>query len=327
MVALAKVWADDLNNEFSDQEDQQVQYREACWNLKQTMLLAGWSVVLSTDGTNAPNATDQWTSAAILLFGNGASPRAWIVLRSPDDWVVGTGLYNYILIGLDNATPSTNPRAITLRGSCRTFTGGSTTTYPTSAGDTWTHASVNLLGYTSVVRALWCAWWTEDGDVYFGIKGVGVSCFSTFLAFRSSGVLAETDGGAGIYRAFYLFVTSAAVTTDVVTWTTLQTGGSFRFFMQNEITPASNTLNWLSSVSYFASWPRGASDGGAIPDSPIDVGSNNATSGENRFLGQLVDVRGAPTNAPFNELIDGDTDPVELVCIGDIWMPCSARIL
>lgn len=97
--------------------------------------------------------------------------------------------------------------------------------------------------------------------------------------------------------------------------------------MQNGITPASNTLNLLSPVSYFSSWPRGASDGGAVPDAPIDIGTNSATSGENRFLGQMVDVRGAPTNAPFNELIDGDTDPIELVCIGDVWVPSSARIL
>lgn len=327
MVALAKVWSDDLNNEFSDQEDQQVQYRESCFYLKETLRLAGWTVVRSTDGTNAPDATDQWTSAAILLFGTGGSPRAWIVMQSPANWVVGTGLFNFILLGLNNATPSATPRAITLQGSCLTFTGGSITAYPTSAGSTWTHASVNILAYTGAVRARWNAWWTADGDIYFAIKGDGVSCISTFLAFRSSGVLATTDSGVGTYRASYLFSAQTAVTNPAITWTVLSTGGSFRIFMQNGLTPASNSTNWLSPVSYLAAWPRGASDGGAIPDAPIDVAANSATSGENRFLGQLVDVRGAPTNAPFNELIDGDTDPVRLVCVGAIWMPSSARLL
>lgn len=327
MVALAKVWSDDLNNEFSDQEDQQVQYRESCFYLKETLRLAGWTVVRSTDGTNAPDATDQWTSAAILLFGTGGSPRAWIVMQSPANWVVGAGLFNYILIGLNNATPSATPRAITLQGSVLTFTGGSISSYPTSAGSTWTHTSVNILAYTGAVRARWNAWWTADGDIYFAIKGDGVSCVSTFLSFRSSGVLAATDGGVGTYRAVYLFLTASSVTTDVVNWSNLQTGNSFRSFMQNGITPTSNSINWLSPLSYFTAWPRGQSDGGTIPDAPIDVGANNATTGENRYFGQQVDVRGAPTNAPFNELIDGDTDPVQLVCIGDIWMPSSARLL
>lgn len=327
MVALAKVWSDSLNNLFSSDTDQAVQYREAAYFWKEVYVDAGWTVTLSTNGTNVPDATDQWTSPGVLLYGSGVQPRAWIVLRSPANWVVGAGLFNWIMIGLEHVNTDATPQTIAYRGSASEFSGGSQTAFPTPVITPWMFSAINMLAYPAPVRARWNAWWTADGDVYFGIKGDGVSCLSTFAFARSSGVLADTDGGRGIFRAVYGFLPTTQVTTNVLTWTTLTSSTNTRAHTQDGTAFTSGFPIAISVASSLSSWLAGAADVGQVPDAPVELASNSATIGLNRYFGQFVDVRGAPANAPFNELIDGDTDPVRLVNLLALWMPSSARLL
>jgi hypothetical protein len=329
MVALAKVWSDDLNNLFSDQLDQRVQYREAIFAFVGAHLAAGWTVELSTDGTNAPDATNQWTSAAILLYGNAAQPRAWIVLRSPAGWAVGAGLYHYMLVGLENVNTSTTPRTWTQRGSTIPWTGGSTTTFPTTlnSGNTqWTRNGTNFLSWAAPARARWNAWWTADGDVWFALKGDGVAAVSMLACSHSSSFYADQDGGFGQYRGKFGLTVGATISTNQITWASLQ-AAFLRCSLADGGIPSSTTSGFASTVSILTAWALGANDVGRVPDAPIEAYTNTGSVSADRQFGELLDVRGSPNNAPFNLLIDGDTDPFRLVNIGCLWMPCSARLL
>jgi len=315
-----KTWASSLNNYLTSFDDQVSQYQEICYYLKVSMLAAGWTVALSTDGTNAPDATDQWTSAGILLNSTAAA-RAWIVMRSPLNWVTPSGAYIYILIGLNDAS-TTVPRAITLRYSSSSYSGGSTTAYPSSSNGA-THSITNIVPYATPRRSLWCSFYTADGDVIYAVKTVGQGYFSSAIVLHGDGGF--DDNGVGDLRALIGFC--AATEADALIWSIFGAANTWRGFSSNGGALSSNWI--ITQPLGSATFQVGRLPNGSIADTPIDVVNSNSTVP--RYLGQWLDVRGAPavtaTQVAFNEVQRDDTDPFRLVLIGGIWVPVEAAQL
>lgn len=338
MVDLLKAWHDDLNNLFTDDFDQRIQYREAAFYFIQAFISAGWVVERSTDGTNAPTASNQWTSPGVLLYGIPAQPVAWITLRSPDDYVDDDGNYVWILFALNHtnagiANPTDKPQLILLRHSSATFTGGATNAYPTTTGNTVDQSNTFLLSTGSVggtVRGRWNAWWTEDGDVMFVTKPDGSYTVPNLYFHVGPGGFADGGETCGPYRVAFFWAASNGI-GDSANWSQIRDGvNAYVYYRANGI-PSLNGGAFNSELSHLV-WTADRESTNRIPDAPIGrwINSNAVGFAGQRYLGQWLDVRGAPSTTggqPFNEVFDGDTDAIFYVLVGVLWVPSTERLL
>lgn len=132
MVAPIRTWTISLNNSFSDQDDQAVQFRESCFAFKQLLIAAGWTVARSSNGATA-DATDNWATAADVTFGSLGNG-SWVVLRSPVGWIQDSEqieLLFYINETNGGNTPQTAPIRIAPQG----YTGGAASVAATGSID------------------------------------------------------------------------------------------------------------------------------------------------------------------------------------------------
>lgn len=282
------------DNAFSSSSDQTIQFQEACYRAKVTATAAGWAVVRSSDGTTA-GAADYWTSAGALEIntsGNGA----WIVLSSPASWSSATV---YLLMYI-NASGS-NPVAMPVRMSTATYTSGSTSALPTTAGvETAVSTTPNILGHTSAATAYYYTWRTSRGDFAFATRLGSVSGLNSWLA-----VYSNTDasgGGSGNLRAWVHQVTNAASV-----FATLGVASAFGTSFLKALAPDGSVARTITSTSpawAASSWTSGLAVDGTTLDATIDL-IDNASAG--RRLGQWIDVYGAPTSLPFGETISSES--------------------
>jgi hypothetical protein len=315
-MELSKIWTSIPPIFFSDEESIAVQYTEASFQWKVLMVAAGHTVVLSTDGTNPPDATDQWTSAAVLTWGDTADPRAWIVLRSPTN-SPGTNQPVYTLLGLNAPAADTTPTIITLRMSTLPFTGGSETAYPTAPNEQ-THPMTTWISWSTPRRSLCMGWRTADGDVLYGLKPAGVPFFTSFFIYRGSGGF--NDSGYGAYRAVWGLIFTS-VDNDAMTWVAVSSGNSWRGCVSNgTITNAAGVFP--TSPLQTLTFNQGRLEDGSVPRALAYIFNN--TSATPRYYGIWLDVYGAPGEAPFAELEADDLDPYRLICIGCLWVPIAA---
>lgn len=113
-----------------------------------------WVVDYSCDSVVAgtPNdGVDRWAAAGNLVWGGGANPRSWIVLRQ-----TGIATNFELLIYLDSVS---SYQATIVVSPSAGFTGGTTTTRPTAtdeivliAGNSWGGASVNAASFLHVIK-------------------------------------------------------------------------------------------------------------------------------------------------------------------------------
>lgn len=321
MVTTIKTWYDDINNIFSSASQPQ-HYREAFFYLKQTYLSANWTVTLSCDSINAPSASDQILTPANVVWGNAAQARSWIVLRSPVGWCSSQ---IEVLLGADNSNASATPTTYTVRSATSAYSGGSVTTYPTAPTGFQTNSGTNLLFHTANLYAQWSAWWTADGDVYFGVKPIGTTfSFTTFHVSRSDGGF--VDGGRGAFRAMNWVATASSTNALQFSainnnWRAWRTTGAVLAGTPNMITTPANVLTYRYSRNTANS---------VTPGLPIYF-CNAVAGAEARFYGRWLDVLAVPIGNPANfagEVRDNEgTDAKRYVSIGTLYLPTSPASL
>lgn len=303
-MPISRDWTVSINNAFSSSSDQAIQYREALYNLKETLMDAGWAVKTSYRGAGSVSTGDTWTSASLLVY-DVAGTGAWIVLEN-----VGV----YALLFTDNAAADTTPQLIGWRISTQDYTGGTTSALPTTIGTetgAYTSASLNLIPWTTATDGRWCSWYTDRGDVMFGIKPKVGTNFRYFFLFTSN---EDADGGGVGGERWACWMRSSS-TTDVLTSTNLKPVTYWRALRDNGAATADITAHaavWDETVA--------PDHTGATLVRQIDLFHQQALWG--RYLGQVVDVYANPSNATFNTLIEAGS-PLSLRCIGDIsvWVP------
>lgn len=287
MVATVKSWSDDINNQFSSPSVAQ-QYREAFFYLLQTFLAAGWTVTLSCDSVNAPSAANQILSPANVVWGNGVQARSWFVVRSPAGWC-STPIE--AMIGAENVNTDTSPNTITVRAATSAYVGGSATAYPAAPTGFQTNSGTSLIFHSVDQLAQWSAWWTADGDIYFGTKPlVAALTFTSFIVFKSDGGFA--DGGRGPVRA--LFWVAIGNTTNALSYATIN--NNWRGWRADgTVIPAGAQLVQTAADVLTYRNAREVSEG-VTPGFPIFL--CNPAPTDARFYGRWLDVWALPIGNP-----------------------------
>jgi hypothetical protein len=312
MPTPIRTWTVSINNAFGTVSSQLIQFQEALWNLKSTLVAAGWTVTRSSNTVTA-SAADNWTSSTNVVLGL-AGAGSWIVLQSPSSWPNAPGPV-YVSLYVNNATGDTTPQTIGLRISTLEYTGGTTAALPTTLG-VETAVLTNgddIIPWTTYTTGNWASWRSSRGDVLFGVKPTGTNQFRFFTMLVSM----EDGNGDGVGTQRWFFY-SRNNTTNVLAATDLQSSANVR-----SVDAGGNTLVttgvlvsplWLGATA----WTGGLDFQGETNDMPIDVYQDSSSGG--RWMGQFVDAYAAPTNIPFGTTIGGDIT-FTFTAIGAIWVP------
>ena len=300
---------------FTSQVDQQVQYREACFNHKEAFVAAGWTVIDSVNGTgSAPAGTDTWNTTSDIVFAAGGSNHSWCQLRSPSGFLTDSETMD-IVLDCNNASPDTTPQQMELY--CATtpvFSGGTATARPTSAEETTVLTNGrNIIPWTAVTSGRWTSYYTSRGDVWFGVKPEGI------LEWRHVNHLFSNDnsnGGGEGNKRFVLFGRSDA-SFDVFFSSTLVSAANYR-----GLSPAGtdqDSANGACTAWDVTTWSGGISAGGQTISAPIDIFFDQSTRG--RPLGTWPDMYGVPTSLTAGTLDDSETGQTfRRVCFEDVFL-------
>lgn len=288
MATPNRNWTSTINLTFTDDFDQVLQYQEALFTLKETLKSAGWTVTLSSTGSGGSyGASDLWTSPADITPGSIFTPEAWITLESPAGFAGGSTIW--ILLGADD-TSATNPNQFEMRVSDAPYTGGGTGALPSTAGttDTISTSGDDILPWSTTTPGRMLAAYTDQGDVLFGVKDAGVPSFDFFLILMG---MTDGDGGGTGDRRFVLWSTSFGLEGSTLESTTysvyLDAGGG------------GAGAGGLFSPLWQTGWTDGLDYSGSSLDDTVRAFQ---TSGNGRFVGELVDLYATPTNLPFGAL-------------------------
>lgn len=314
MVAPLRTWTIVMDTAFTDQLDQQVQYQEAVFNLKNTFINAGWTVSRSSDGATS-GASDLWVDAGDIQFSNsGAAARSWITLAPPSGWL-GAGETLELLIDCNNPNPDTTPQLVSIQAADQVYTGGTDQTPPTTAGLETTVITVgdNIIPWTSVETGRWTSWYSSRGDVMFGVKIQGTLQWRHFFMIHSN---TNADGGGQGGNRWYMFARDSA-TAEILTSGNLNSTSSWRGWDAGAAAldnPEAHSTCWQVTT-----WTNGLNFNGETITSPIDVLQDVAVRG--RAMGSLVDVYATPTTLTAGTLDDSETLQTQRrICFGDIML-------
>ncbi len=283
------------NNAFSNQSDQQVQYREVVFNFAQALINSGGggTVTRSSTGTTAGDG-NLWTAATdigIDTSGNGA----WIAISLGGNY---GGSTLHALLYTNNASADTTPQRVDLVYSTEAYSGGSSSTLPTTAGVQTTVEDMNLIPWTTVTTGRWSSWYTAAGDMMFGVKEEGGNMWRSFTM-----LFAFTDsdgGGQGSYRFANYHNHS---TTETLSHINLASSANWRGFVAGG-TAIATIISNSSIFSSTIAWTGGVTFDGSIVDDVINIFGIAANDG--RLVGQPPDVYAIQDNFPFGGLDDAE---------------------
>lgn len=250
MVQPIRSWTIAINQEPTDQTSQLTQYRDLIFAWKTNMVMAGWTVVRSSDGdagASAPGGgnvsdSDNWTSASVLGVDSTGGGGAWIILQAPSAFLSAGG--TLFMRAFVNEPNTTNPRIFSYNLSTATYTGGTTTSLPTTAGtetsvDT-TNQNVLAISSGSAEPVRYSTWRSTRGDTYFMVKREGIKAMEfAFICYSNE----DTNGaGQGEHRFFALqaagslfnsFLVTAARTFNAAGTTAVNGGIDFGNLLSN----------------------------------------------------------------------------------------------
>lgn len=287
MVTTVKTWTATLNNNLGSVSDQLVQYQTAMFNFVDKLLLAGWEVTWSTDGTQQ-GATNYWTSASTILVAAPGVAHSMIILQAPVAWGNPTSGNRYhLFLSCEDSAPSPNPNDFYFIFAPSTITCSSTTTKPTSptSSDGAVASTARLLNWTTVGAgraSYWHTTSTYQGDAFIFTK------LTTSNYFTQGFAVIDPIYARGNNRGLVVFQSSSAL---------LELSGSLVGCSAANATSTSTSVS-LNFPSV-GNWTDGKDASGAVGYWPIFV-TNNGAGQLSRYFGYLPDIWGSSATAAEN---------------------------
>ena len=325
MATFIKNWTVDANNILtSSNSDQVEQYKELFYSLHKMMLSASYTVAASSDGSVA-NTSDNINSSNDVTIGNSSQDRTWAVYNMPSGYEFSGSADNrpQILIQTDESNTDSNPQGInvSLCGVGLDVSGSlSTDSTPSTLGSSQSinNFDLNIHG-SSTSESLGIQYscvYSDEGDLIFLIKKVGSDPFFSCFIIRQ-GTTSQTGATGGRLTLIY--------GDNATNWSfefTSPFNGTFQQLVSSvdgsEVDNACEIVGVGSRAASTgindASWSNGLDERGELIDFPIFIFSD-ASFG--RYLGVWVDIRQVSNQTPVGAVIDGDTDPLRYVHIGD----------
>jgi len=286
------------------------------YNWKTAFLTAGWTVARSCDGVSVADA-DLWDGYTKCVWNTGSTARSWIVLRAP----VAMHPAMYVLIGLCGVagTNGNNYQIIYSSYSFTTaYTGGSTTTLPTAAGEvvirtgTFATGGYWLGGTASDVIMSFNAAYSSDGTCFrtvfctFAASPSGVGFFDFERAVDLIGAAswdANPVAVVGAYQPLYSNLNDAAA------WTAKLAGTA--------VTAYAATLGYGAAM--LGENQTHANETGGLGWNMTEIILVSATVGWRGPFGRLRDLYFGSTGNP-NGSTHPDSGDMEFVQFGHVVM-------
>ena len=320
MTTMVKTWTDTINQTYSSNVDQAVQYRESLYALLQLFLAAGWTLELSCNSVTA-NSSNNLTTAANFVYGtNGSQPLAYFVVRAPSGYGNPfnntTGGQLRICVVANNSNADTTPQTIDVYAGWGAYTlnGTPLSNRPTGPAGELSRTGVNFIPWATATTAYFSTWRTSAGDILIALKDSATSNFSTALWIN-----AESSALSTCTASLYFANSAGAAFGSTV----LGAASGWRAWVADGSGTASAALAAPTNAWAATSWTNGYEGAiGYLIGFDIDVFNNQATT-QGRYLGRISDIRGCPTAVAFNDRDSTDTDAQILRCAGDILVPVT----
>lgn len=168
----------------------------------------------------------------------------------------------------------------------------------------------DMIPWSAPVDGLYATWYTDRGDVMFGVKRRGQNFFTTFhMLYSNDDDIDQGGGGQGDHRwAYFATSTTATNCLDVSRWTSnSQWRGATPPGTSIYTTLQAAASCWATT----SAWTNGVNNQGQIYDVPADLWVNSGTGLSPRYLGQLVDVYATPDNLLFGQLDDSERGQIQ----------------
>lgn len=276
------------NNLISSATAHTVQLQTLAFELKQLLVAAGATILISNGGGTA-GAGDNIPNAAAVTTGL-AGTGCWFVAEFAN---LGGAALRILFNVNDNAAPI---QSVQWRAGDATWTGGSTTTLPTvNTGFATTAHTMTLHPFVTAVNVRWTSWRTANAagaqTIRFAVKEGGVSQWATYIVI--SGNTDLSGGGIGFAR-WWMFIpnsTSPLTGTTLITATTAFEGVNSGSTASAQ--PRASTRIWDISTS----WVNGLNMQSRENLDPILLGSPSAAG--SREMGSMVDTYAIPVLSTF----------------------------
>jgi hypothetical protein len=320
MTTMVKTWTDNINQTYSSNVDQAVQYRESLYALLQLFLAAGWTLELSCNSVTA-NSSNNLTTAANFVYGtNGSQVLAYFVVRAPSGY--GSPFNNVtagqlrICVVANNSNADTTPQTIDVYAGWGAYTlnGTPLSNRPTGPTGELSRTAVNFIPWATATTAYFSTWRTSAGDVMIALKDSATANFSTVLWIN-----AESSALSTCTACLYFANSAAAAFASNI----LGGAANWRGWIADGSATASVSLTLQCNGWSATNWTLGYEGAiGYLIGFDIDLFNNGATSTA-RYFGRISDIRGCPTAVAFNDRDSTDTDTQILRCAGDVLMPVT----
>ena len=319
-MITAKTWTSSLNNALNA-ADQRVQYRELFFAFYRALIDNGWILEWSCDGVTASAADNIPNAAAVTIGLNGTQPISYFVVRAPANFVRGGGTVR-IMFATNASNASATPQACIYRISRGPYT---LNAVPLQNVPTATVAeralTTNLVPHGALTNSNYALWTTTDGDVFLGVKPVGVGQIRTFI-FITAPTTNIDNYSVGPLSAVAFCATAAG--SNAITTAALALAANIGHLRPDGDAGASG-YSWSPILANATTWTGGVDSDGEMPVCAWWFYSlGGATFDDGRELGYVVDVWTAPGQLPFADTDTTDADAMRLVCVGGgLMMPTT----
>lgn len=283
LPTLEKTWQFSVNNVANATGDWLTESKRLMFSIKNSLVnfaSSPWTVVRSSNASTY-GAADYWLSYTNCVWGDGGSPRSWIVLAQAG-LAGGTG---QILISLRTDSGGGYPRYYSMYYSpAAGFTGGTTTSRPTAtdevtvvSADTWDDCTNTAARVAHVMQ-------TTDG-----------SCTRVFLCNQGAcrgGFLIESlgDSPASNHVVCMNLATHTAITCNTsARFVGRYSGVNFSAYLAMEAYASTRVVDSHSGYSTTFSPSK-------LPIEPLYVHSE--TTGALGYHGRLVDLFAGSSSTP-----------------------------
>lgn len=325
MPAPTRTWTHSWNNAPSAQTTIEEQTREILRvGLKDILILAGWQVVGSTDGTNsswdtaaAPTATDHWGTNGTLNWNSNGSAHSYFVLKSPSGYPSATKSV-YLTIALSTGAGNQQDVNFSWASAIPTEDASPLINDPAQPANALTFTDKQLVP-SPVSNVKYHAVYNTDGDAFLHVSEDG----SARAAFGFAS-LETVNGDTGVLYPWWGFIGYADTGAGAATMANSLNSAHSTGFWQDDTLTITNQFGpcrLIQNVSDIqADFDSNGSDiSTQFPDMPCHVAS--VFTNEVGMYGIFPDVSLAPNGSGVAQGTEVPTVTSSRTIVGHFWWP------
>ena len=323
-MANVRTWSQSMDNMVNDYSTATLVCKSLAFQIKKGLLLAGWTVTGSSDGTPADGAgmdgndrmTTSWDATKWICAAEGSN-HSWFVMRH-------AGLGHSVCFNMTSAN------YFTWGWARAEFTGGTVTNRPTSTEECWSGLLTQALFDNTATPHRISMLYNTDGDFIFmivkGLTGSGIGHVVSNISLLKLSDLAAGDSWPCVGWQYYVNTGSmfmAAIQSMNTMFFSKDIAGrtmNYSAFSNNTTTLLLPYINASPMVAYAS---LSGPNRGSMLNMPVLVwhGDFAAPYAHSDYKGKMVDIEWCITQTGQGFM--NTAVPATRVRIGDFWVPLT----